>query len=345
MTKASVSTADLAKLVDTVGRAVDGLKALKKQLVNTKLLQETQAGKRIRALSKHSDASVARLAGEVVFAWKDVVRRENEATPSSSQKPQQQSQEEQQQQQASQQSRPASAGGAAPATAAAATAAGAVSRSEVGYRLEGGGAAGGSSSQATSAAAGGNLAAAAAAEFNGTGLPKTGDAMAVLEGAGGSSKIASLAVAVETAVFAAHGGVTAAYKAKFRNLHFNLKDEKNPDLRRRVLTGEVAPEVLVTLPPEELASDAKREENQLIREKKLFHSERGPSKQATTDAFQCGKCKQRKCTYYQMQTRSADEPMTTFVTCLNCNNSQIPFMALSASMAASQAAVEHIQTQ
>ena len=39
-----------------------------------------------------------------------------------------------------------------------------------------------------------------------------------------------------------------------------------------------------------------------------------------TDIFKCGKCKQRKTTYYQMQTRSADEPMTTFVTCLNCDN-------------------------
>ena len=27
-----------------------------------------------------------------------------------------------------------------------------------------------------------------------------------------------------------------------------------------------------------------------------------------------------KCTYYQLQTRSADEPMTTFVTCINCGN-------------------------
>jgi transcription elongation factor S-II len=33
---------------------------------------------------------------------------------------------------------------------------------------------------------------------------------------------------------------------------------------------------------------------------------------AATDIFKCGRCKQRKCTYYQMQTRSADEPMTTF---------------------------------
>jgi transcription elongation factor S-II len=41
---------------------------------------------------------------------------------------------------------------------------------------------------------------------------------------------------------------------------------------------------------------------------------------AETDMFKCGKCQQRRCTYYQMQTRSADEPMTTFVTCVNCNN-------------------------
>jgi len=35
--------------------------------------------------------------------------------------------------------------------------------------------------------------------------------------------------------------------------------------------------------------------------------------------FKCNKCKTNKTTYYQMQTRSADEPMTTYVTCLNCN--------------------------
>lgn len=34
--------------------------------------------------------------------------------------------------------------------------------------------------------------------------------------------------------------------------------------------------------------------------------------------FKCKKCKSYKTTYYQLQTRSADEPMTTFVTCINC---------------------------
>lgn len=34
----------------------------------------------------------------------------------------------------------------------------------------------------------------------------------------------------------------------------------------------------------------------------------------------CSSCKKKsKCTYYQMQTRSADEPMTTFVNCLECD--------------------------
>lgn len=41
---------------------------------------------------------------------------------------------------------------------------------------------------------------------------------------------------------------------------------------------------------------------------------------AATDTFTCRNCKSNECTYYQLQTRSADEPMTTFVTCINCGN-------------------------
>jgi DNA-directed RNA polymerase subunit M/transcription elongation factor TFIIS len=37
-----------------------------------------------------------------------------------------------------------------------------------------------------------------------------------------------------------------------------------------------------------------------------------------TEKWMCNGCKQRKCTYYELQTRSADEPMTIFIHCLNC---------------------------
>lgn len=36
--------------------------------------------------------------------------------------------------------------------------------------------------------------------------------------------------------------------------------------------------------------------------------------------FTCARCKSKKTTYYQLQTRSADEPMTTFVTCVGCGH-------------------------
>jgi transcription elongation factor S-II len=40
---------------------------------------------------------------------------------------------------------------------------------------------------------------------------------------------------------------------------------------------------------------------------------------AATDTFTCRKCKGNKCTFMTLQTRSADEPSTIYVCCLNCN--------------------------
>ena len=39
-----------------------------------------------------------------------------------------------------------------------------------------------------------------------------------------------------------------------------------------------------------------------------------------TDEFKCSRCKERRCTYYMLQIRSSDEPMTTFITCKNCGH-------------------------
>ena len=42
--------------------------------------------------------------------------------------------------------------------------------------------------------------------------------------------------------------------------------------------------------------------------------------EAMTDQYKCRRCGSRKCSYYEMQTRSADEPMTQFFTCIDCDN-------------------------
>ncbi len=52
-----------------------------------------------------------------------------------------------------------------------------------------------------------------------------------------------------------------------------------------------------------------------------FAGEDPDSIAAMTDLFKCAKCKQRKCTYMERQTRSADEATTVFVKCLVCHHS------------------------
>jgi DNA-directed RNA polymerase subunit M/transcription elongation factor TFIIS len=39
---------------------------------------------------------------------------------------------------------------------------------------------------------------------------------------------------------------------------------------------------------------------------------------AATDLYKCYTCQERRCQVRQLQTRGADEPITNFVTCLNC---------------------------
>ena len=40
-----------------------------------------------------------------------------------------------------------------------------------------------------------------------------------------------------------------------------------------------------------------------------------------SELYECPNCGARKCTFYEQQTRGADEPMTVFVDCLECKHS------------------------
>lgn len=128
-----------------------------------------------------------------------------------------------------------------------------------------------------------------------------------------------VAVCLESAMFEKWGRSTGAQKVKYRSIVFNIGDSSNPDFRRKVLLGHVKPEKVLEMKPEEMASHERQRQNKQIKDKALFECERGKQAEATTNSFKCGRCGKRKCTYYQLQTRSADEPMTTFVTCVNCN--------------------------
>ncbi|KAI8992420.1 transcription elongation factor S-II [Pilobolus umbonatus] len=128
------------------------------------------------------------------------------------------------------------------------------------------------------------------------------------------------AISVEKRIYSEYGDINNDYKSKVRTLTMNLKNKSNPELRESVVSGELSVDALCSMSVDEMASEEAKARDRKLAEEALFKARGAESAQAETDMFKCGKCNGRKCTYFQMQTRSADEPMTTFVTCVLCGN-------------------------
>ncbi|NXB39339.1 TCEA3 protein, partial [Eulacestoma nigropectus] len=110
------------------------------------------------------------------------------------------------------------------------------------------------------------------------------------------------------------------YRNRVRSRISNLKDPKNPGLRRNVLCGAIEPSLIARMTAEEMASDELRKLRNAMTQEAIREHQMAKTGGTVTDLFQCGKCKKKNCTYNQVQTRSADEPMTTFVLCNECGN-------------------------
>lgn len=91
---------------------------------------------------------------------------------------------------------------------------------------------------------------------------------------------------------------------------------KNTELFDQFQKGEMTLESIADMNVYELFPSHWRDmfEQQQMREKNQLEGNRAMA----TDQFLCTRCWKRECTYYEMQTRSADEPMTIFITCVNC---------------------------
>ncbi|KAM4688096.1 transcription elongation factor A protein 1 isoform 1-T1 [Discoglossus pictus] len=129
-----------------------------------------------------------------------------------------------------------------------------------------------------------------------------------------------LGAQIEDAVFQEFKNTDAKYKNRVRSRISNLKDSKNPNLRRNVLCGNISPEFFARMTAEEMASDELKEMRKNLTKEAIREHQMARTGGTETDLFSCGKCKKKNCTYTQVQTRSADEPMTTFVFCNECGN-------------------------
>ncbi|XP_060788008.1 transcription elongation factor A protein 1 [Neoarius graeffei] len=129
-----------------------------------------------------------------------------------------------------------------------------------------------------------------------------------------------LGAQIEECIFLEFKNTDMKYKNRVRSRISNLKDVKNPNLRRNVLCGNVPPDRIAKMTAEEMASDELKEMRKNMTKEAIRDHQMAKTGGTQTDLFTCGRCKKNKCTYTQVQTRSADEPMTTFVFCNECGN-------------------------
>uniref|UniRef100_A0A1A8PJY2 Transcription elongation factor n=1 Tax=Nothobranchius rachovii TaxID=451742 RepID=A0A1A8PJY2_9TELE len=130
----------------------------------------------------------------------------------------------------------------------------------------------------------------------------------------------SMAAEIEDHIYQENKATDMKYKNRVRSRISNLKDPKNPELRRNVLAGSIELSRIATMSAEEMASNELKKLRNVLTQEAIREHQMAKTGGTTTDLLQCSKCKKKNCTYNQVQTRSADEPMTTFVLCNECGN-------------------------
>lgn len=109
------------------------------------------------------------------------------------------------------------------------------------------------------------------------------------------------------------------YLQKCRSIIWNIKNEKNPGFKESIQNGTLDVKNIAFMLPWEIFPELYKPIFELRDARERNTLDFNNEEYATETDFKCSKCKSRKCTYYSLQTRSADEPMTNYFTCLSCN--------------------------
>ena len=111
------------------------------------------------------------------------------------------------------------------------------------------------------------------------------------------------------------------YHSKVISIYSNLKSDSyigNSSFLERLKTEKIKPSEIGTLSVYDIFPDNWK--NLLNAKSKRDKIKYELKPEAMTNLFKCRKCGSRETSYYEVQTRSADEPMTQFITCLKCEN-------------------------
>ncbi|TKC49012.1 hypothetical protein EI555_020342 [Monodon monoceros] len=103
---------------------------------------------------------------------------------------------------------------------------------------------------------------------------------------------------IEEAIYQEIRNTNMKYKNRIRSRISNLKDAKNPNLRKNkfFLCGNIPPDLFARMTAEEMASDELKEMRKNLTKESIREHQMAKTGGPQTDLFTCGKCK-KYCTY------------------------------------------------
>ena len=110
----------------------------------------------------------------------------------------------------------------------------------------------------------------------------------------------------------------SVYSDKFNEIYGLLTNKKSLFLLEAIKAKKIDPLKIAMMRPDELNPD-KYEKILKKKEEEEFKK----NNQATSSTHKCPKCKERKSTVVQKQTRAADEPPTLYIECKSCGHTTI----------------------
>ncbi|OAA54470.1 transcription elongation factor s-ii [Cordyceps fumosorosea ARSEF 2679] len=272
------------------------LETLKKDAAPTEeMLRSTRAGVYVGKLRANANKEIARSAAELVNKWKKLVEQEKQSRLHKAKL-----------------GSPASGTASSPPSAAGPTAAAAASSAPSGKKFTGDPEtrkydADGVDIKRTDSAVRNNC---IGLLYNGLAFRSTAS----------ESDVLARAVAVEAAAYARFSGEGADYKKKVRSLFTNLKNKSNRALGVSVMAGDIPAARFVAMTDDDLKSEDQRKKEIELEKENMKKAQVPMVEKSVSDSLECGKCKKKMVSYTQAQTRSADEPMTTFCECMNCGH-------------------------
>ena len=94
----------------------------------------------------------------------------------------------------------------------------------------------------------------------------------------------------------------------------------SPDLKKKLLNRELKTSMVFDMQPNHMWPGGPYDKRlQASIERSMKKEVSIVNEKDYKGLFRCAKCREYKTTYYEMQTRSADEPMTVFITCHICD--------------------------